>query len=67
MKPKHVGEDGNCAHCGGMVDEYGFAPLREEEEGEPFEGASTDQEKATVRMRHDSGFAEAIRRSRREE
>lgn len=54
--------DGVCKHCGGMVNDDGYAKvLGEEEEFTPFEGEETDQHESTVKMRED-GFASAIRR-----
>lgn len=65
--PEHVEElsDGGiaCKHCGGMVEEDGFAirGLAEAEEHEPIENNETDQHAAQTRM-HEDGFANALRR-----
>lgn len=55
-----------CEHCGGKVGEDGYTmDLGQEEEFSNFEDPDdTDQQKATVRMREGSGFAEAMKRRR---
>lgn len=53
-----------CSHCGGVVGPDGFAALGEQEQFTPFEGKETEQQESTVAMRDDSGFADALRKSR---